>query len=217
MSILNGDTSKQVSEIFSKEMTGNVSLMLFFDASEEKCPACSATIELVKEVSALDSRISFTLYDIGKNQKEARFLGIDKVPALVIGGKKIYNMVYFGIPAGYEFSSLLEDIVDASKGTTRLSDRSKELLKSVSKPVDIKVFVTPTCPYCPKAVRIAHQFAMENGKIRSSMIDAQEYMELSRQYEVMGVPRIVINDSIALEGAQPEEVFLEHVLKASQN
>ncbi len=217
MAILNEDTSRQVSEIFSKEMEGNVNIMLFFDPSEEKCPACRATTELVKEIAALDGRISVTTYDMSKNQKEAKFLGIDKVPAIVIGGKKIYNMIYFGMPAGYEFSSLLEDIVDASKGRTRLSDRSKEMLKSVSKPVDIKVFVTPTCPYCPKAVRMAHQFAMENGKIRSSMIDAQEYMELSRQYEVMGVPRIVINDSIALEGAQPEEVFLEHVLKAAQN
>ena len=210
--ILNEDTSRQVSEIFSRELAGNVNLMLFFDPSEDKCPACRATMELVKELASLDGRISVTTYDMSKNQKEARFLGVDKVPALVIGGKKIYNMLYFGMPTGYEFSSLLEDIVDASKGATRLSERSKDLLKSVSKPVDIKVFVTPTCPYCPKAVRIAHQFAMENPKIRSSMIDAQEYMEMSRQYEVIGVPRIVINDSIALEGAQPEEVLLQHVL-----
>ncbi len=133
-----------------------------------------------------------------------------------MGGKKIYNVIYFGIPAGHEFSSLLGDIIDASKGTTPLSKVTKEKLKSVTKPIDIKVFVTPTCPYCPQAVRIAHQFAIENSMIRSSMIEAQEFTELSNKYSVMGVPKIIINDSAYLEGAQPEEVFLEYVLQANK-
>ncbi|MCL5008599.1 MAG: thioredoxin family protein [Candidatus Marsarchaeota archaeon] len=213
MVFINDENKKQVSEVFAKEMSGNVNLFLFHDLSSEKCPYCKATMELVKELSELDKRITLTVYDINKNQKEAKFLGVDKVPAIVVGGKKIYNVLYFGIPAGYEFSSLVEDIIEASKGVTSLSDTTKEQLKKVSKPIDIKVFVTPSCPYCPGAVRLAHQFAMENSRIRAAMIEAQEFMELSTQYNVMGVPRTVINDSVHLEGAQPEEVLLEHVLK----
>ncbi len=213
MAFINEETRKQITETFSKGMSGEVNLMLFYDPSDAKCQFCSATMELVKELSSIDSRIKLTTYEIGKSQKEAKFLGVDKVPALIVGGKKIYNVAYFGIPSGYEFSSLIEDIVDASRGSTRLSEATKEKLKSVKNPVDIKVFVTPSCPYCPMAVRLAHQFAIENNLIHGSMIEAQEFMELSQQYGVMGVPRIVINDSVHLEGAQPEEVLLEHVLK----
>lgn len=215
MAILNKEVREQVANRLSKEMSGKVNLMFFFDKSQSRCPLCGAAADLLKELSEIDNRIALTTYDMESNPKEAKFLGVDKVPALVIGGKKIYNVLYFGMPSGYEFASLLEDIIDASKGTTDLSEETKRKIRAIDKKVDIKVFVTPTCPYCPKAVRIAHQFAMENGNIRSSMIEAQEFMELSRQYEVMGVPRIVINDTIALEGAQPEEVFANRVVEAS--
>lgn len=217
MSLINEADKKQIFEMFSKNVSGDVNLMLFYDPSEAKCPYCNATIELIKELSGMEKRITLTMYDINESQKEAKFLGIDKVPALIVGGKKIYNVVYFGIPSGYEFSSLLSDIIDASNGTTSLSDDTKEKLKAVNKPIDIKVFVTPTCPYCPGAVRLAHQFAMENRMIRSSMIEAQEFMELAGKYAVMGVPKTVINDTASLEGAQPEEMLLKYVLEANSS
>jgi alkyl hydroperoxide reductase subunit AhpF len=76
------------------------------------------------------------------------------------------------------------------------------------------VLQTPTCPYCPRAVRTAHQFAMENDKIKSAMIEAMEFYDLANQYSVMAVPKIVINDDVSFEGALPEENFLEYVLSA---
>ncbi len=77
----------------------------------------------MSELAAIDSRIKLTVYDIKENAKEAKFLGVDKAPATVIGGKKIYNAYYFGMPSGYEFSALLEDIVDASAGTRKRGDK----------------------------------------------------------------------------------------------
>ncbi len=213
MAFLNEKNRKEVSDVLSKKMKDDVNLFVFYDNDEGKCPYCKQTLDLVKELAALDSRIKLTLYDVNVNKKEARFLHADKVPAIVVGGKRIFDVLYFGIPAGYEFSSLLEDIIDISNNTTRLSNDTKEKLKTITKPVDIKVFVTPTCPYCPQAVRIAHQFAMENKYIRASMIEAQEFMDLSEKYGVMGVPRTIINDTIPLEGAYPEEAVLQHVLK----
>ncbi|MCL5434510.1 MAG: thioredoxin family protein [Candidatus Marsarchaeota archaeon] len=207
---------KTIKSMFEKDLKGEVNLMLFYDSDPNACTYCGETSELLKELSAIDSRIKLTEYNINESKKEAQFLGVDKVPALVIGGKKIYNMLYFGIPAGYEFASLLADIIDASKGYTDLPEQIKTRLKEVKKPVDIKVFVTPTCPWCPKAVRTAHQFSMENSMIRSSMIEATEFSELSGKHNVMAVPKIVINDSISFEGAKPPADFLEYVLEAAR-
>ncbi|MCL5100129.1 MAG: thioredoxin family protein [Candidatus Marsarchaeota archaeon] len=215
MGLLKDSDKKTVSELFSKNLEGEVNLMLFYD-SPSKCELCEQTRGLVKEVAALNAKIKVTEYDINSAQKEAKFLGVDKTPALVVGGKKLYNVVYYGIPAGYEFSSLLDDMIDASKGVTRLSPATKERLKEVKTPVEIKVFVTPTCPYCPKAVRTAHQFAMENSMIKGHMIEATEFMELAQHYGVMGVPKVVINDSVSFEGAYPEDAFLEYVLQAAK-
>ena len=187
--------------------------MLFVD-TPEKCQYCKDTEELLSEVAAINSKIKLTVYKIAEHQKEAKFMGVDKTPALIVGGSKIYSALYFGIPAGHEFAALLEDIVDASNDRTRLSEATRAELKKIDKPIDIKVFVTPTCPYCPRAVRIAHQFAMENSKIKSSMIESMEFPEMANEYNVMAVPKIIINDTISFEGALPEEYFMQYLMQA---
>ncbi len=215
MGLIKDEDAKAVKEMFARELEGNVSIVMFYDRKED-CQYCSGTMEILDTLAKLDGRIKVTKYDIKAARKEAKFMGVDKVPAISIGGAKMYNVHYYGMPAGYEFSSLIEDIVDASKGRTGLSERTKAAIKGVKKPVDIKVFVTPTCPYCPKAVRIAHQFAMENQMITSSMIEAQEFMELSERYGVMGVPKVVINDTVSFEGAYPEDAFAKYVVDAAK-
>ncbi len=215
MQFLSEKDKSYVKEMFGKDLSGEVNLILFTDGAE-KCQYCNDTKELLDELSGLSSKIKLTVYDINTNAKEAKFLGVDKTPPLGVGGKKIYNAYYYGIPAGHEFAALLEDIVDASNGKTRLADSTKSALKELKKQIDIKVFVTPTCPWCPRAVRIAHQFAMENSNIRSSMIESMEFNELASKYAVMAVPKIVINDGVSFEGALPEEQFLQYVQEAAK-
>ncbi|PIP49893.1 MAG: glutaredoxin, partial [Caldiserica bacterium CG23_combo_of_CG06-09_8_20_14_all_35_60] len=131
------------------------------------------TEEIAKEISALSDRIKLTVYK-GDLEKEKEY-GVKDISALFIEGKNTSkNVVYYGMPSGHEFSSILEDIVDVSKGETDLSLKVKETVKKISSNVEIFVFVTPTCPYCPKAVRTAHQFAMENKLINGVMVEANE-------------------------------------------
>ncbi|MCL5101854.1 MAG: thioredoxin family protein [Candidatus Marsarchaeota archaeon] len=215
MAMLNDGDRKVLKETLEKDMQGDVSIIYFTD-SRERCEYCDVNMEILKELSALDSRIKLTVYDINKNAKEAKLLGVDAAPSTVIGGKRIYGIIYKGIPAGHEFSSLVGDVIDASRNSTSLSEKTKKALSGINKHVDIKVFVTPTCPWCPKAVRIAHQFAIESKFIRSSMIEASEFMELAQKYSVMGVPKIVIDDKYSFEGAQPEEVFLNYVMASAK-
>ena len=64
----------------------------------------------------------------------------------------------------------------------------------------------PTCSYCPKAMRMAHQMAIESDKMRGDMIEATEFPHLSNHYNVGAVPKIVINNVVDLEGALPDTV-----------
>ena len=63
----------------------------------------------------------------------------------------------------------------------------------MSKPVHIQVFVTLTCPYCPMAVQLAHEMAMESPLITSDMVEATEF-----------------------EGALPESEFFKYVMEAGK-
>ncbi len=214
--MMDEDTRKYVKELFSKELEGDVNIMLFTDGDGKKCETCKYAVQLFSELAELDGRLKITAYDMAKKPKEAKFLGVEGVPAVVLGGKRIYNLYYFGVPSGHEFAALLDDISDVSKNRTRLQESTKEKLKGIDKNINIKVFVTPTCPYCPGAVRMAHQFAIENSRISGQMIEAMEFQDLAQKFGVMGVPKIVINDSISFEGAVPEKVFLEKVLEAAK-
>jgi len=198
----------------SKELTKKVRIINF--TQEIECEYCKVTRELIEELASLNDLIEYEIYDFEKDQDMVKKYKIDKIPATLILGEKNFWVRYFGMPSGYEFAAFLEDIIDASKGTTRLSPTTKEKLKEIKTPIHIQVFVTPTCPYCPRAVRLAHQFAMENEYIVADMIESLEFPHLAIKYGVMAVPKVVINESISFEGALPEPHFLEYVLIAAK-
>jgi hypothetical protein len=63
-------------------------------------------------------------------------------------------------------------------------------------------------------VRLAQHMSVASDRVRSIVIEATEFPELSRAYQVMGVPKVVINDRVQFEGAVPEQDFLGAVLQA---
>jgi len=213
MSVLKEDQKRIVQDLFEKQLRGEVRVVVFTRESKE-CEYCSDTKELLTDISELSPKIKLEIHDLDAERELAQQLGVDKAPATVLISPKGSKLYFFGIPSGYEFKSLLEDLIDVSTNSTRLSESTKSKVKSIAKPVSIKVFVTPMCPYCPSAVRTAHQFSLENPMIRAEMIEAMEFSDMAQKYSVMAVPKIVVNDSVEFEGAVPENLFAERILSA---
>jgi glutaredoxin-like protein len=212
MGLISEANRLRVKKLFDKELVDPVKVIHF--TQDFECDYCKDTRVLLEELVELSSgKIGLEVYEFVKDAVKAKEHSVEYIPATIIGNRSD-GVRYYGIPSGYEFSSLLEDLVDVSRGATRLADTTKQRLKVIEKPVHIKVFVTPTCPYCPRAVRIAHQFALENPNIRADMIESIEFPQLAIRYEVMAVPKVVINDAVTFEGALPEAQFLEHVISA---
>ncbi len=213
---------KIVRDFFNQKLKNPVTLLVFskeksnliLPNSPDECQYCSETEQLVKEVAELSDKISVEVVDYKKEPERAKEFNIDKIPAIAVVGEQDYGIRFYGIPSGYEFTSLMEGIADVSQRATELSQETKDKLKSITSDVHIQVFVTPTCPYCPGAVRMGHMMALENEHITADMVEAQEFMTLSRKYGVMGVPRVVINEDTVFEGSLPEENYLEYVLSA---
>jgi glutaredoxin-like protein len=175
---------------------------------------CKETVEVAKELAELSPKIKVEIYDFVKDQMKANELRVDKIPAMAVIGHKDYGIRFYGIPSGYEFSSLVGDIVDVSRGESGLSQKNKDALKVIDQSVHIQVFVTPTCPFCPQAVRLAHRLAIESDMIWSEMVEVNEFVPLAQKYAVMSVPKIVINDKFELNGAVAEDLLVQHVLHA---
>ncbi|MCD6455012.1 MAG: thioredoxin family protein [Candidatus Aminicenantes bacterium] len=210
MAFLNDNDRSEIKKML-EEMQNPVKLVVF--KKNEGCTYCQETAMLLDEVSQLNEKLSLEIIDVEEDVKAAQEYGIDKVPAVSVVGDKDYGIRFFGIPAGYEFSALLGDIIDVSKGDSGLAERSRKELAKIDFPVRIQVFVTPSCPYCPAAVRMAHKFALENEYITGEMVEAQEFPELAQKYHVYAVPKIVVNDEVEFEGALPEPHFVKQVLR----
>lgn len=215
--LLNNEIKKQVQEAFS-QLKDSVEVLFF--GRRDNCEYCEQTLQLTKEVVGLSENLHLSIFDLEDDVELARSFNVDKTPGLVIAGRDGDQLIDFGvriagIPAGHEFSSLIQDLILISNRDSGLSQHTRELLGKVDKPVTLQVFVTPTCPYCPRAVVLAHQMAMESEMIQAEMVEAMEFPELSQRHNVSGVPQTTINDGVGnVVGAVPEENLLAEIIRS---
>jgi NADH-dependent peroxiredoxin subunit F len=208
--IIDEKAKKQLLAAF-KTLKQPVSLILF--TQKHACRPCGEQEDILREVKALSDKITLEVKDLVDDAPLARAYRVDKVPGTVVLGKKDYGIRFYGITAGYEFTSLIEAIAMVSRETSGLSPEAEPLLKIIDVPVHLEIMVTLTCPYCPQMVHVAHQLAMANDNIRADMVESSEFPQLVQRYRVSGVPRTVINEAPAFEGALPPLDAILGILK----
>jgi len=181
-----------------------------------ECAFCAETRQLSEEIAALSPKITLDVYDFVADADAAARYSIDKIPALAIlrdgAEPKDYGIRFYGIPSGYEFGTLIEDILMVSRGDPGLQPKTLAEIARLKEPVHIQVYVTPTCPYCPRAVLLAHKLALASDLITADMVEATEFPHLANKYQVYGVPRTVINEVIHIEGAVPEPMLVSRLM-----
>ena len=210
MGLIKEEQEEQLREKFEK-LSEDVKLIVF--TQEMECQFCEQTRELMEDIAALSDKITLEVYDFVADKDEVEKYKIDKIPATVIEGEKDYGIRFYGIPAGYEFVSLVDAIEVVSTGDTGLSDETRAALCQLKDDVHIQVFITLTCPYCPQAVEMAHKLAIESDLVTADMVESAEFPHLTQKYGVMAVPKTIVNEDIQFEGALPEKEFVENVLK----
>jgi len=192
-------------------MTDKVKIIHFTQSIE--CSYCRETRQLMEELVLLSDKLSLEIYNFQIDREEVTKYKIDKIPATILVAENDSNpgIRFFGIPSGYEFMSIIEDLVDISNNNHGFSEEVFAEIQKIDKPIHIEVFVTPTCPYCPAAVRTAHRLALANKNITGDMIEATEFPHLAQKYQVRGVPKSIINETASLEGAVPAQMFLDKI------
>lgn len=213
MRLMDTDTQDQVRDLLSV-VQSPVTIHMF--TQDFECGYCKETRQIAEEVAELSDYVTLQVHDFVGDQALAEAMGIDKIPALAINGEndRDYGIRFYGIPSGYEFTSLLEAILAVGTEEHDLDAATIAYLDSLETPLHLQVFVTPTCPYCPQAVVLAHRMALASDKVRADMVEVTEFPHLGQRYEVMGVPRTVINEETYLEGAAPEKMLLDKVKDA---
>ena len=136
---------------FEQELKGDIRIVHFTERESplvvpgrEQCLYCRETRQLLEEVTGLSAKLHLEVYDIQEDKGKAEEHGIDMVPATVLLNGHGGRLRYFGIPSGYEFATLIEDIVDVSAGQGALAPGTRDELAKIDQDVHIQVFVTPT-------------------------------------------------------------------------
>jgi alkyl hydroperoxide reductase subunit AhpF len=118
--------------------------LLVFSQSLVAAELCQQNEQLVREVAALDDRLSVEVLNPAIDRERTESYGVTRVPAIAVEGAKDYGLRFFGIPSGYEFSNFIDAIIVASTGEPALSEETRTALGALAEDVHIQVFSTPT-------------------------------------------------------------------------
>lgn len=151
MALLKPRDADKVREIFAQRLQGEVTITCFTQGESvlvipgQECETCRSTRELVEEVVALaPDKLHLQVKDFVRDKDLAQQMGVERIPAVVLEGAAKGKVRFYGLPAGYEFSTLIQSLIDVSSGAPDLADATVEALAGITQDVHIQVFVTPT-------------------------------------------------------------------------
>ena len=153
MPLLSDQDRKALETRFKKDVKRDVTMTLYTVRNVSglilpgrECPTCPQTEQFLTEVAAASRHVHLTVKDFYADADAAREHGIERVPCITLHaeGEESSNLRFYGIPAGYEVLTLIEDIVTASRGVSPLQLTTRKALRRLETPVHLQVFVTPT-------------------------------------------------------------------------
>ncbi len=181
----------------------------------EPCALCKPTQNMLQELSGLSDLISLRVHQFEDDPEEKTTFGVERVPGIVLRGPGPGFFKYYGMPGGTEFPAFVESLVDLSRWETLFSPDSVKALSELKTDVSVRVFVTPTCPYCPQMARAAFMMGMVSEHVKAEVIEVNEFPDLAERYKIEAVPLTLINDRISIPGALSEPALIEQVVKAA--
>lgn len=193
-----------------EQMPNEIPLYLFSGNERDDVfvQACRQVIRAFRELTT-----KITMKEFPLDHELAAKWSVESSPTLLIDPDK-YNIRWMGAPMGEEGRSFLEAMILIGKGKSDLSDQSRPVVQNIDSPRDIKIFVSPTCPYCPQQVVNGLKAAIEAPQFVSlEIIDIQNRPDLAEKYGAHSVPQAFANDVLIGQGAQQEEVFMSSLLK----
>ncbi len=170
--------------------------------------------QVIRAVRQFTDKI--TLREYGLDHELARKWQVTHAPTLLFAPDD-YRIRWLGAPLGHETQTLMELLSLLGYRDSGLSDAAVKVLHKISEPREIKIFVSPTCPYCPQQAVNALRAVIERPDLVSvEIIDIQANPDLADQYDAYSVPQTYANEKLIAKGAQPEELFMASLDKLEQ-
>ncbi|MFC1883957.1 FAD-dependent oxidoreductase [Thermodesulfobacteriota bacterium] len=206
------EKEKQLGEIIDK-LPNKIEIILFFNDSEDDTFGMAAK-NVLQTIDKLSSNIKLKIVKPG--HRLAGKWGVDRSPTILFSPGR-YSIRWLGAPVGEEGRTLVEMLLLIGLGESGLSGQSKKIFKKINSNREIKVFVSPTCPYCPQQVINCVKAAIEKPElVKLEIVDVQCYNDIADKYSAESVPQTFANEVLIAQGAQQEELFVTSLEKLEE-
>ena len=150
MNLISQQNRNDLKRRFRKELKRDVTLKFFTTTTSStlvlpgrECPTCPQAQELLEITTGLSPKLHLETYDYFSDVEERERCGVERIPAIALESERGGFLKYYGVPAGYEFALLVQDIITLSRKVSPLMVPTRRALRTVNRPVHIQVFVTP--------------------------------------------------------------------------
>jgi thioredoxin reductase (NADPH) len=202
----------QLIEVFRK-MPHEVPLILFTRRAKNDAFSDAAR-QLIRSVREITPKVSLLEFDL--DHETARKFNVTHAPTLLFDPER-YHVRWMGAPVGEEGKTFVEALIMMGYRNTNLTEESRQVLEKINSARDMKIFVSPSCPYCPQQAVNGLKAAIEKPEFVSlEIIDIQANPDMADQYSAFSVPQVFANDMLIAQGAQPEELFMYSLQKMEQ-
>ncbi len=195
---------KELEEITRGLEDTELLLELVFGPGEEESPFGARLLEIARQIeTASKGKASVRV------EPEANL--VDR-PGLTLRAGAVGNVHYMALPEGPEAQPFAEKILSMARGTATPKQEWEKSLAGFTRPAEILVFIAPTCPHCPQAVREAGKLAGMSASVDVSIIDIHEFPTLTEQFAVRSVPLTVLDRGLSRTGVVPASELAEQII-----
>ena len=216
MAIIPPADARKIGELLANELSKDVHITLLnrpggLVLPDRVQPPYDKVADLMAELAVLSPYIQLAKIDVRKSPERLQEFNVDKVPVIVFEHESLRNIRFFGFPGGFGFSNVLQTIIQVSKGETGLAEEFIKEVNALPGALHLQVFVTPTSAQCSLMAGLAISMALATERVTTDVIEATEFVELTKSYNVTDVPATVINDAAMVVGAMRAGELMEQL------
>jgi thioredoxin reductase (NADPH) len=206
------EVQQQLRMVFD-QLPNTVPLYLFTQDGRNDVYNHAAT-EVIRSFAELGNKVE--LHELSLDHELAQKYRVDTSPTVLFDPEH-YSIRFLGAPIGEEGRTLLEAVVLVGLRKSNLSEQSLKIIEKVNSSRRVKIFSSPTCPYCPQQAVNAIKAAIAKPELISlEIVDIQANPHLADLYSAHSVPQTFANDVLIAQGAQPEELFILSLEKMTE-
>ncbi|MEJ7931317.1 alkyl hydroperoxide reductase subunit F [Ramlibacter sp. AN1015] len=118
---------------------------------------------------------------------------------------------FAGLPMGHEFTSLVLALLQVGGYPPKVDQAVLEQIRALDGDFDFEVYVSLTCHNCPDVVQALNLMAVQNPRIRATMIEGGLFQDEVKERQIMGVPTVFLNGTMFGNGRMSLEEILAKI------